>query len=486
MDIETLLKIKEGQKIDFKRISIKPSDLLDLVVGFANSLGGRIVLGLADQKVKKDRLFGISENEENISEIKKLIIRDIEPSIINFEEEYIDIINNQKNKDRIYILNIEKSSDIVSKRNGDTFLRKGDQNVKIGASEIIRLKYERGNISIESESSNIDDLECLDTDLLSLYKKDNNSLSENDWQFLKDQGLTVKKDNKVFLTNGAILLFGKNPAISLSMKNSIKISRYYGSEIIYTSTPNLVHKPISIEGPLLKQINDTMDYFNKIKESYSPILSERGFASSYLIPDSVFREAVTNAVIHRNYDVQNDVQIRFFDNRIEIESPGTYPRDITSKNIRSERFSRNPKIQRTLNRFRESPNLDVGEGVDRMFLEMEQNNLYEPLYISANNKPNSVLVTLFNENKIKYWDTINLYLKDNLFVSNSIVRSITALDTLKASRLLSSFVKKGLLEKISIGGDKNVIYIKLDSDSLLSDGIESKSSNHRKALKNKD
>ena len=486
MDIDNLLQLEEGQKLDFKRVKIKPSDLLDLVVGFANAGGGKIILGLADKKEKGNRLFGICENEALISEVKKLIPRDIDPSIVNYTEEYYTIINNNNEEDKICILTIDKAIDIVSKRNGDTFLRKGDQNVKIGASEIIKLKYERGSASVEGDNSNIDDLDCLDMDILNIFKKDNNSLAVDNWQFLKDQGLVVRINNKNYLTKGAILLFGKNPAVTLGMKNSIKISRYYGNEITYSGTPNLVHKPITIEGPLLNQIGDTMHYFNDLRNSYSPVLKDSGFVSSYLIPDSAFREAVTNAVIHRNYELQNDIQVRFFDNRVEIDSPGTYPRDITPKNIRLERFCRNPKIQRGLNKFSDSPNLDIGEGVDRMFLDMEKNNLYQPIYMPASLRPNSVFLVLINERKIEYWDMINNYLENNNFISNSLVRSITGLDTLKTSRLLSGFVKKGLLEMVNMKGDKrNIIYVRKDNDISLSQGVENETVIGERVLKNK-
>lgn len=488
MTVDFILTLKEGQKLDFKRIKIKPADLLETVVSFANTFGGQIILGIADSKVKENRLYGISEDEKNIAEIKKLISRDIEPNTIQFKEEYIDIINNKGLEDKICILDIEKSNEIVSKRNGDTFLRKGDQNIKIGASEIIKLNYERGNKSIESENSDISDLDCLDLELLKTYKNDNGSSAEDDWQFLRDQGLSLKINDKYFLTKGAILLFGKNPAVSLGMKNSIKISKYYGTDIIYTSTPNLAHKPITVEGPLIKQINEVMDYFTKLKESYPPKLTKKGFTSTYLIPDSVFREAITNAVIHRNYDIQDDIQVRFFDNRIEVESPGTYPRDITPRNIRTERFSRNKLIQRALNRFKDSPNLDIGEGVDRMFQEMKINNLYEPIYIPSEYKPSSVLLILLNENKIEYWDVINNFLEKNTIIFNSDVRSITGLDTLKASRLLNNFVKKGLLNFIIIDGNKrNSFYRRKDETedvNLLSKAIDNENKIFKKPLKN--
>ena len=190
------------------------------------------------------------------------------------------------------------------------------------------------------------------------------------------------------------------------------------------------------------------------------------FRPSLLIPEWVFQEAIANAVIHRNYAVQNDVQVRFFDDRIEVESPGSYPAHITSSNIRQERFARNPTIQRALSRFQEAPNLDIGEGVDRMFTTMAEHNLYEPIFAPAKTHPNTVLVSLVNMQRINYWDTVSQYLDKNGLITNREVREITAIhDTLQVTRLLSDWVAKGLLEKRG-GRTRGAYYAKAGQDIL--------------------
>ncbi|HUT85933.1 MAG TPA: hypothetical protein VMW66_03755, partial [Elusimicrobiales bacterium] len=72
----------------------------------------------------------------------------------------------------------------------------------------------------------------------------------------------------------------------------------------------------------------------------------------------------------------------------------------------------------------------------------------EPLYIPPNINPNSVLLLLFNIQKIEYWDTVSKYLDDNYKITNSEARKITGVnDTVKMSRLLKSWVNQGLLEQ---------------------------------------
>lgn len=81
----------------------------------------------------------------------------------------------------------------------------------------------------------------------------------------------------------------------------------------------------------------------------------------------VLHEIVTNAVLHRDYSIAADIQIRIFDNRVEIESPGRLPGHVTTANILREQFARNPKLVRIINKFPNPPNKDVGEGLNTAF-----------------------------------------------------------------------------------------------------------------------
>ena len=460
--ITVLLHTEEWQIFECKRAAIKPAKLLETVVAFANTNGGTIVLGLEDMKKAKDekRLIGISENLENVSNFIALVTKDLEPPLINYSYEEIPILNIKKQNDKLFLIKIEKSDDVHSLKNGDTFVRKGNQNQKIGASEITRLKYEKGSIQLEAEISHIHKFEDLDLKIFEQFKRDIDGKGD-DWQFLKDNGLSVKKGKDFFLTKGGVLLFGKNPSVLLSSKFGIKISRFFGNKATFTGAPNFVHRPFTIEGPLITQISLAIDYFREVVKNSPPKLSGSTFKPSLLIPESAFQEAITNAVVHRNYSIQNDIQVRFFDDHIEIESPGTYPGHVTPSNIRRERFARNPIVQRTLNRFEDAPNLDIGEGVDRMFKVMKQRNLYEPLYQPATSFPNSVMVVLFNLHKIAYWDTVSNYLDKNYKITNEQARTITGVtDTVRMSRLFKQWVESGLLKKAEGKSKKDTYYYK--------------------------
>ncbi len=467
MTNQELLKIfldtEEWQNFECKRAAVQPRRLLETVVAFANTDGGWLVIGLEDPtKASSDkRLIGISENTDNVSEFLKLLEKEIDPPVRLWSKLEIDIMNIAKVPDKLLVVNIKKSNDVHSLKNGDTFVRRGKQNIKIGSTEIIRLKYEKGAIKFENEPSGKKTLEDLDINLLNVYKRDTQSEGQNDWQFLKDNGLAIKQNDIFELTKAGILIFAKNPSVVLGSKCGIKVSHYYGTKPTYSGEPNFVSRPFTIEGPLLHQIQEALEYFRNVVKKSPPKLSGSVFKPSLLIPEWAFQEAITNAVIHRNYFIQDDIQVRFFDDRIEIESPGSYPGHITVSNIRFERFARNPLILRTLNRFQAAPNLDIGEGVDRMFKVMREQNLYEPLYFPPSIRPNSVLLILLNLQRVGYWDTVSKYLDKHYRITNSEARRITGIsDTLKMSRLLKSWVAKRLLEKMGAGFKGNIYYRK--------------------------
>lgn len=448
--IKIILDYKEWQVFECKRALADPSKVLETVVAFANTEGGTLVLGLEDpdKASGEARLIGISEGLDNISDLINLIPKEITPPLPKIIEYKIPIVNVRRVKDDLFILFVERSTDVHSLKRGDTYLRHGRHNNKLTAQEIIRLKYAKGAIRYESEPALNVSISDLDGELIKKFQQATGSINVDTLQFFKDNGLTCRVNGKEILNKAAVLLFAKNPTTVLKSKCGIKISHYFGTKPCYSGEPNFLRKPFTIEGSLLKQIQEAYAYLETWLIN-PPKLKGAAFKDSIRYPKWVMQEAITNAVIHRDYSIQNDIQLRIFDNRIEFESPGILPGQVTVANIRRERFARNPIILRTLNRFgEESPNLDIGEGVDRMYKIMKEANLYDPIYFPPHFTPNSVLLILFNTERISYWDTVSKYLDKKFKITNKELRLIIGItDTLKASRLLKMWSKQGLLEE---------------------------------------
>ncbi|NEX19060.1 hypothetical protein G3480_01820 [Thiorhodococcus mannitoliphagus] len=179
-------------------------------------------------------------------------------------------------------------------------------------------------------------------------------------------------------------------------------------------------------------------------------------------PDRVIKEAITNAVVHRDYRMSRDIQIRIFDNRIEVESPGLFPGTITPSNIgKAGSFARNPLVARNLREFPEPPNVDAGEGVCMMFAEMRTANLFPPSFaeIRETAQP-SVLVTLRNEERPPIWEQVSDWIDRHGPLANSDLCQIAEVDALKASKMLKRWVEQGVLLKDNSGGKRLTVYLK--------------------------
>src|ERR1035437_1413703 len=143
--VQIFLDNDEWQTFECKRAAIEPSKLLETVIAFANTDGGFIVVGLEDPRKAhgNKRLIGISEKPDNVSDFLKLIEKEIEPPIILWGKFELDITNVNGKPDKLFVISVQKSNDVHSLKRGDTFSRKGNQNVKIGSTEIMRMKYEK-------------------------------------------------------------------------------------------------------------------------------------------------------------------------------------------------------------------------------------------------------------------------------------------------------------------------------------------------------
>lgn len=175
------------------------------------------------------------------------------------------------------------------------------------------------------------------------------------------------------------------------------------------------------------------------------------FTVHYQIPSRAIKEAITNAIIHRDYHMQRDIEIRIFEDRIEVNSPGLFPSNITKTNIGKVRALgyRNSLMVKHLREFPNPPNLDQNEWVRAMRSEMSRENMYPPIFLTHPTLEDSVRVMLFNEKVATEWEKVKSYLEKKVFITNEEARSITHIEQRdKMSRLLKQWVDKNLLIQI--------------------------------------
>ena len=144
--------------------------------------------------------------------------------------------------------------------------------------------------------------------------------------------------------------------------------------------------------------------------------------------------------------IADDIHVRIFDNRIEVQSPGRLPAHVTPQNILNERFARNGAIVRLLNKFPDPPNRDVGEGLNTAFEKMHNLGLKEP---KIEERDSDVLVTIRHEALASPEQAIMKYLETHPTIRNKEARTITHIkDSDQMKRILREMAKKGEIEGV--------------------------------------
>jgi len=454
-----LLARSESITFECKRIG-KVDRLLESVVAFANTEGGIIALGLEDpdKATGRDRVFGIQGHPMNWDELqRKMGSRITESDQLSWTNQEIGCTLRNGEHGSIILLRIGKSRRIHSIVDDGTFTRLTKGNKQLIAAEINNLCYARGVISAESQVEDVE-FELLDTEHWRSYATKRRLTRPID-QALFHIGLAKKNADGVLRpTRAAVLLFAEDSSGVLAGKTSLRIFHYRGSQISTDPNTNLVRPPTTIGGPLVVQIVDARQAV--IRELAGRVqFGPLGFEIVQRYPVRVIAEAITNAIIHRDYRLASDIAVRIFADRIEVEAPGLLVGPVTVGNIeRIGAHSRNPLIVQHLREFPNPPNLDAGEGVRMMFGTMRESGLYPPLYLTRPRiEREAVLTILRNQNRPSVWEQVVNYIENHGDIGNAELRRLLDTnDTLGASKQLKAWVEQGLLVVVNPNAGRNV------------------------------
>lgn len=412
-DVEKALRIEEGHFVDLKAIAVAPGKLTRSLWAFANADGGELFVGIAEgASGQPHRWEGFADTEDANGHVQGF--ESVFP--LGGDHRY-EFLKSDSQPGLVLHIEIDKSASIKKSSDGKIYKRRGAQNIPVVTDEDIRnLERTKGISSFESETVQypieyLTNSEAIITFLIELVP----TADPENW--LRKQ-LLIRSD---LPTVAAILLFSDEPQAALPKRSGIKVYRYKTTQREGTRD-TLAFDPITVEGCLYRQIYDAVDKVIEIVEQSKAVKAEGMATISY--PKETIHEILTNAVIHRDYGIADDIHIRIFDNRVEIESPGRLPAHITPANILDERYSRNGAVVRYINKFPDAPNKDVGEGLNTAFTAMRALRLKNP---EITERENSVLVTIRHE-RLGSPESICLeYLSDHDSIANAKLRELTGI-----------------------------------------------------------
>jgi ATP-dependent DNA helicase RecG len=432
---DRILELEEGHFADLKAIDIAPAKLTKTIAAFANADGGELFIGIDEDKHTKQRSWrGFANPEAANAHIQ--VFEELFPLGQSFSYNFLQCPGEPG---LVLQVAIQKTADIKVATDGKPYLRRSAQSLPVDTPEkLSRLKLTKGITSFETETVDVDpELITYSLPIINFILEVVPTTDPEPW--LKKQQLL--RNGKP--TVAGLLLFAEEPQAVLPKRCAIKIYRYRTKER-EGSRETLVFDPITVEGCVYDQIKAAVRKTVEIIEQV-PALGDDGFRK-VLYPEVTLHEIITNAVLHRDYSIADDVHVRIFDNRVEVESPGRLPGHVTKHNILRERASRNGTIVRLINKFPDPPNKDVGEGLNTAFAAMKQLRLKVPIIEELEN---SVLVNIRHEPLASPEDAVMEYLSTHDMITNSearVVCAIASADSMK--KVFDRLRKSGLIEPV--------------------------------------
>ena len=429
------------------------TSLVETLVALANADGGTILVGLSESG-------GIAETATE----------DLEALLTRAQEQCLPPILVQwetigTSAGTIVALSVPRSPYMHKLSDGTVLLRSGSVNRPLEQTELYQLLISKGTESFEEQPVAGVTQDGFDAQMIKEYQDARRKTSPRLIQkmhldeMLRDAGAL---DDLGVPTVAGLLLFGCSPEQHLPQAGLVFV-RFSGIEMRGPDGVPRYRRREEINGPLARVIQQAWEVIGEEMrhEAAIPGLA-REEQPEY--PPSAVREALVNAVCHRDYHLAGRrVEIRMFDDRLEIISPGGLPGHITLDNIVEEHFSRNPRLVRGLYYWGYIE--ELGLGIDRMIEDMLRAGHPAPHFESrpftftvvlsnALERPESQWSHILNERQL----TALKYVHDNGRITNRDFRELCPNVTAETIRLdLADMVGKGIL--LRVGAKRGTYYI---------------------------
>ncbi len=445
-----------SENLAFELESAPINRLAETLAAFANARGGFVFIGI-DSKTHQVR--GVKDADAAIDKLLAAAQRS-EPPLVLPRPEPASLDGKE-----ILIIEIPLGLPHAFGLRGKYLTRAGKKNIALGPRQLRELLRARGEANFEMLAAPGASLDDLDDALIKKYAQDflGDASPKKDeiYDLLIRRGCLIKEAGALRPTISGYLLFGKEPQRAFPSAE-ILLARYASKQM----SDEFIRE--TARGPLPEQIRRAEAFViaNMRKGARIDAL-QREDRPEY--PIAALREAIVNAVAHRDYAIRGDeIRVLLFSDHIEVYSPGKLPGHVTVDNIVEERFSRNEVIAQVLADLGFIERL--GYGIDRIIRLMREWGLPPPRFAETSNGfkitlrgPGERLVV--EEEERNKWRRMNLnerqqaaleFIAKHQRITNSEFREMfsdVSEETIR--RDLADLVEQGLLLKM---GDKRGTY----------------------------
>jgi len=359
--IKELINGGESKTVEFKEDFPQKNQISKTVCAFANRAGGYIVVGVNDRGDVK----GLSNDllDEYLDRISNIVHDSVYPMLI--PELYTYKIDNKN----VIVVQVYPGNmpPYYIKSDGKlkgTYIRVGKTNKQADSEMIQELERRRVNKTFDEDISR----EADEGSISNLIRILENALvKEVTKEKLENLNLLIAVGDVKYLSNAALIVLGE-------MDNCrIKCARFTGDSVL-----DFIDRK-EYSGNLFNQLNSAIGFI-KSHINIAGVISGSGLRRKDVleIPEEVFREAVLNAIVHRDYSISgSDIKIAVYNSRIDVISPGGLPKSITVEEIYAGRSEIRNKIIARI--FREAGIIEQwGSGIPRIREACEQKGLKTP------------------------------------------------------------------------------------------------------------
>ena len=367
-----LLARKEGPCFERKSIRMEPKALAVPLVAFANADGGLMVIGVNDA----GEVEGVDGLDRQVNELLRVPFDFCKPTVkVDFK--FAACTDRKGLPNRVLLLTVHQSPSVHATQADEVYYRVGDKSKKLTFDERMQLMYDKGDRFYEDTPVGGATLADLNLDFVKQYARQI-GYSKTPLHFLKENNGFVKTGKGAdHVSVAAVLLFGKVPQ-QYFPRARIRFIRYEGTQEQTGARMNVI-KDVTFDGTILEMTRKAIAFVTTQIKEHSYLGKAGLFVTDAQYPEFVRQEIVVNAVAHRDYSIKGtDIQIKMFDDRLAVESPGTLPGLVRLNTMRNVHFSRNPKLAAFLKDYGYVK--EFGEGVDRMCAELTGLGLPEPEY----------------------------------------------------------------------------------------------------------
>lgn len=308
MDFTKLLTLDEGKTLELKRDLSSPKGLLKTLIAFANTAGGKVIIGVDD---KTRQPLGVDSPLDEEERLGNLIADSILPRLIP-SIEMITIDNKTLLIVEVFLSNSRPHYLRSEGPESGVYVRLGSSNRQADLELIAELR--RSVEGIAFDELPMRDLSIEDLDIKTVRKlfREHRQLDEQDLITLK---MLRSEQGRLVPTKGAVLLFGLERTLHFP-DAWIQCGRFIGRDKtdIFDHIELDEHLPQVVESILL---------FLKKHAMRGADFSGIQRKDVWSIPLNILREVIINALVHSDYSQRGaPIRIAYFDDRIEVENPG--------------------------------------------------------------------------------------------------------------------------------------------------------------------